>query len=217
MSNSLNPSPERFHTETLSKNYSFLSLHIREGFPLPNSKMRKAPPQVRFTFKFLLQQLLVLWEIHITYFDHIHTSPTSSLIHSPSLLTQLCILFFLTLQDKFILPTYSWMLGLPLECGLLLTLPLQTLTTANSSTAVSGVVCLTPLSMLKFGLVWPCSGLHMLPQQLWIHTFSCPVVLRRKCLHHLQVLHSFCAISHNDPRALGQLISHQLGQDMQDR
>jgi hypothetical protein len=52
-------------------------------------------------------------------FDYIYFLPNLHLDQPPpSLLTQLCILFLsLTYQVQFMLIIYSWICGLPLECG----------------------------------------------------------------------------------------------------
>lgn len=86
------------------------------------------------------------------------TLPTAT---SPSLPTQLRVPFFH--QDQLVLPTYSWMCGLPLAYGQLIKgYPLrenwpslyQQLRVAFSSSARGGISYPPSLSILGLGLTW---------------------------------------------------------------
>lgn len=102
-----------------------------------------------------LSFLLVLWEIHKTWW--IRLTPSQFL--AISLPTQFCVYSLkLILQNKIVLPKYSWMWGLLLESSQLTmgyifreNFPSlsQQLPMTNSSTTW---VCPTPISMAEFWL-----------------------------------------------------------------
>ena len=66
---------------------------------------------------------------------------------------------------QFVLSIYSWVCGLSVEPGQFIignTLTSQKLSIVNSSPASSETSCPPPLSMLRFGLAWTCTGLVIL-------------------------------------------------------
>lgn len=86
-----------------------------------------------------------------------------------------------------VLPSYSWIYGLPVESYQLAggnTLKehwffeSQKLTIATPSPDSGGSLCLPPQLMLRFGLARAYGDLCTLSQSLWFHICSCPAIPR---------------------------------------